>query len=210
MPIGDRSSFDMVVTPPQRMEMLKRLWKAVREKKYFMADFWNSGTASSGCMAGGRPGGYFYITWSGDITPCVFVPYSEINIMDIYQKGGTLEDALMTPLMKRIRDWQASYGFSFLQHHEDLEEWECHAKNWLAPCFIRDHYENILQAAAEIPINPIDPGAEASLGSETYHQWMIRYGNEFNSISSDYWNDFYLAHQAKKHGKPANLESGKK
>lgn len=193
MPIGDRSTFDKVVPPEQRMVMLKRLWKAVREKKYFMADFWNSGTVTSGCIAAGRPGGYFYITWSGDITPCVFVPYTETNIMDIYKNGGTLEDVLMTPLMKQVREWQASYGFTLLDHHSPHEHWECHAKNWLAPCFIRDHYENILEAADTTTIKPIDAGAEVSLDSEDYHQWMLNYGKEFNAISSDYWNNFYLA-----------------
>jgi MoaA/NifB/PqqE/SkfB family radical SAM enzyme len=197
MPIGDRSSFDMVVTPEQRMVMLKRLWKAVREKKYFMADFWNSGTATSGCIAGGRSGGYFYITWSGDITPCVFVPYSETNIMDIYKNGGTLEDAIMSPLMKRVREWQVSYGFDLLHHYSDHGEWECHAKNWLAPCFIRDHYENILEAANETRLKPIDPGAELSLESEEYHRRMLEYGEEFNAVSSEYWNSFYLADQVK-------------
>jgi MoaA/NifB/PqqE/SkfB family radical SAM enzyme len=204
MPIGDRSTFDMVVTPEQRMVMLKRLWKSVREKKYFMADFWNSGTVTSGCIAGGRPGGYFYITWSGDITPCVFVPYSETNIMDIYKNGGTLEDAIMSPLMKRVRKWQASYGFTLLDHHSPHGNWECHAQNWLAPCFIRDHFENILEAANAIKIKPIDPGAEISLDSEEYHQWMLDYGREFSAVSSEYWNSFYLAgdKQDKIHANP--------
>jgi MoaA/NifB/PqqE/SkfB family radical SAM enzyme len=193
MPIGDRSTFDMVVTPEQRLEMLKRLWKAVREKEYFMADFWNSGTATSGCMAGGRPGGYFYITWGGDITPCVFIPYAESNIMDIYKNGGTLDDAIMTPLMKRIRDWQESYGFTLYHPQPPEQEWECHAQNWLAPCFIRDHYENVMEAAEEITLKPIDKGAEKSLHSRDYHQWMLNYGDQFNAVSSGYWNNFYLA-----------------
>jgi len=188
MPIGDRSSFDMVVPPEQRMVMLKRLWEVIREKKLFLADFWNSGTATSGCIAGGRPGGYFYVTWSGDITPCVFVPYSETNIYDIYKNGGTLDDVILTPMMQQIREWQASYGFTLYHSFEE----ECDAKNWLAPCFFRDHYNEFLEVANTCTLKPIDPGAEEALTSGNYHKMMLQYGNDFEHINSPFWNRNYL------------------
>lgn len=191
MPIGRQGSFELMVTPEQRMEMLKRMWKAVREKELFLADFWNSGTTTSGCIAGGRPGGYFYINWKGDITPCVFVPYAANNIYDIYKNGGTLDDVLITPMFKRVREWQASYGFSLY----DLKYQDCCARNWLAPCFIRDHHEEFMKAARECSAKPIDHGAEDALISEQYHRQMIDYGKEFKTISSSLWNNFYLADQ---------------
>ncbi len=189
MPIGDRSSFDLVVPPEERMEMLKRLWKAVRERKLFMADFWNSGTATSGCIAGGRSDGYLHITWEGDAAPCVFVPYAAANIKDIYREGGTLDDLLLVPMMKRVREWQASYGFTICasQHQE------CSVQNWLAPCFIRDHYEKFLEVARECTPKPLDPGAEIALESNDYHEEMFKYGRRFNTLSSLLWNSFYLA-----------------
>ncbi|UCH93566.1 MAG: radical SAM protein [Candidatus Aminicenantes bacterium] len=193
MPIGRNGSFEMMVTPEQRMEMLIRMWKAVREKKLFMADFWNSGTTTSGCIAGGRPGGYFYITWKGDITPCVFVPYSANNIYDLYKKGGTLDDILLTPMFKRVREWQASYGFSLY----DPRYQGCCAQNWLAPCFIRDHHEEFMKAARDSSAKPIDVGADNAWASDEYHQQMIKYGEEFNAISSSLWNSFYIADQGK-------------
>jgi MoaA/NifB/PqqE/SkfB family radical SAM enzyme len=45
----------------------------------FIADFWNSATATNGCLAAGRAGGYFHVNWNGDVSPCVFFPYSPIN-----------------------------------------------------------------------------------------------------------------------------------
>ena len=30
-----------------------------------------------------------------------------------------------------------------------------------------------------------------------YHQQMIEYGKQFNAVSSDLWNNFYLADQKK-------------
>jgi MoaA/NifB/PqqE/SkfB family radical SAM enzyme len=198
MPIGRNGSFDMMVTPQQRMQMLLRMWKAVREKELFLADFWNSGTTTSGCIAGGRPGGYFYITWKGEITPCVFVPYAAANIYDIYKNGGTLDDALLTPMFKKVRDWQASTGFTILKPDQTQDEHrECCTLNWLAPCFIRDHHEDFMKAADQCSVKPIDLGAEGAWVSDEYHQQMIKYGEEFNAISSDLWNNFYLADQRK-------------
>ncbi|MCS7180448.1 MAG: radical SAM protein, partial [bacterium] len=45
MPIGRNPSVELMVTPQQRYKMLKRIWQLVIEKKIFIADFWNSGTA---------------------------------------------------------------------------------------------------------------------------------------------------------------------
>lgn len=199
MPIGRKGSFEMMVTPEQRLEMLIRMWKAVREKEYFLADFWNSGTTTSGCIAGGRPGGYFYITWNGEVTPCVFVPYAAANIYDIYKNGGTLDDVLLTPMFKRTRQWQASTGFTLYDPDHPGQEGhrECSAQNWLAPCFIRDHHKEFMKAASECSVKPIDHGAEDALASQKYHQQMIKYGEEFCDISSNLWNNFYLRDQRK-------------
>jgi MoaA/NifB/PqqE/SkfB family radical SAM enzyme len=187
MPIGKEASFESVVSPKDRLEMLKRMWQAVREKKYFIADFWNSATTTSGCIAGGRPGGYFYITWNADVTPCVFIPYADSNIRDIFNKGGTLDDVLLTPMMDRIRNWQASYGFTLYKPDAEKKP----AQNWLSPCFIRDHYQEFINAAKTYGIKPIDKGAEEALESEEYQKKMIDYGRDFCCVSSELWENFY-------------------
>ncbi|RKY25540.1 MAG: radical SAM protein [Planctomycetota bacterium] len=186
MPIGRRHTLDMMVTPQQRLEMYNRTWRTVREQKIFIADFWNSGTASSGCISAGRPGGYFYITWDGDITPCAFVPYSIGNIYDIFQRGDNLDTILHLPFFERIRQWQNEYGYA--QPAENV-------KNWLCPCVIRDHFDVLFNAVRDTNAKPIDEEAVDALADPEYHSGMIAYGNDYDNLSSKVWDEHYMARQ---------------
>jgi len=176
----------MMVTPQQRLEMYNRTWRTVREQKIFIADFWNSGTASSGCISAGRPGGYFYITWDGDITPCAFVPYSIGNIYDIFQRGDNLDTILHLPFFERIRQWQNEYGYA--QPAENV-------KNWLCPCVIRDHFDVLFNAVRDTNAKPIDEEAVDALADPEYHSGMIAYGNDYDNLSSKVWDEHYMARQ---------------
>ena len=49
-----------------------------------------------GCLAAGR--GFVHISASGDVEPCPFAPYSDINIM-----STDLEEALESSFLRRIR-----------------------------------------------------------------------------------------------------------
>jgi len=168
MPIGREHSLKPVVTPQQR------------------ADFWNSGTASSGCIAAARPGGYFYINWDGTITPCAFIPYSTHNIFDIFGNGGNLDTILYSPFFKRIRQWQNEYGYA--QSAENTG-------NWLCPCVGRDHFEVLLKAVQDTQAKPIDEGAVDALADTEYHNGMIAYGNNYNHLSDKIWAERYMAKQ---------------
>jgi len=189
MPIGREHSLKLMVTPQQRLEMYNRTWRMVRERKIFVADFWNSGTASSGCIAAARPGGYFYITWDGEITPCGFIPYSIGNIYDIFQTGGNLDTILHSPFFERIRQWQNEYGYA--QPAENT-------KNGLCPCVGRDHFEVLLKAVRDTHAKPIDEEAVDALADPKYHSGMIEYGDNYNHLSSKVWAEHYMAKQAVK------------
>jgi len=186
MPIGREHSLKPMVTPQQRLEMYNRTWKLVRERKIFIADFWNSGTASSGCIAAARPGGYFYINWDGTVTPCAFIPYSTHNIFDVFSNGGNLDTLLYSPLFKRIRQWQDEYGYA--QSAENTG-------NWLCPCVGRDHFEVLLKAVQDCRAKPIDKGAVDALADTEYHNGMIAYGNNYNHLSDKIWAERYMAKQ---------------
>jgi len=173
MPIGRKHTLDLMVSPEQRL----------LERKIFVADFWNSGTSSSGCIAAGRPGGYLYINWDGDITPCAFVPYSTQNINDIYRRGGNLNDALACPLLTRIRQWQDDYAYA-----QPAER----TGNWLCPCAIRDHFSEFLDAAQTCNARAIDDEAAAALADPEYHCGMIDYGRYYNRLSGEIWNGRYI------------------
>ena len=183
MPIGRKHTLDLMVSPEQRLEMWRRTHRLVLDRKIFVADFWNSGTSSSGCIAAGRPGGYFYIDWDGDVTPCAFVPYSTANIKDIYRSGGNLDDILKCPLFTRIRQWQDEYAYT-----QPAEK----TGNWLCPCTIRDHFSEFLDAARYCHARPIDDEAAAALADSEYHCGMIGYGNEYKHLSEEIWNERYI------------------
>jgi len=186
MPIGREHSLEPVVTPQQRLEMYNRTWRMVRERKIFVADFWNSGTASSGCIAAARPGGYFYINWDGTVTPCAFIPYSTHNIFDVFGNGGNLDTILNSPFFQRIRQWQDEYGYA--QSAENTG-------NWLCPCVIRDHFEVLFNAVQDCRAKPIDKGAVDALADTKYHNGMIAYGDNCNHLSSKVWAEHYMAKQ---------------
>lgn len=50
-----------------------------------------------GCLAGGR--GFAHISASGNLEPCPFAPYSDINL-----RNHSLKEALQSPFMKTIRE----------------------------------------------------------------------------------------------------------
>ena len=187
MPIGREHSLEPMVTLQQRLEMYNRTWRLVRERKIFVADFWNSGTASSGCIAAARPGGYFYINWDGTITPCAFIPYSTHNIFDVFGNGGNLDTILHSPFFRKIRQWQDDYGYA--QPAENTG-------NWLCPCVIRDHFEVLLKAIQDTHAKPIDEEAVDALTDPGYHGGMVAYGSNYYHLSNKVWAEHYMAKQA--------------
>ena len=184
MPIGRGQTMDLVVPPEDRLKMLERMWWLVRERKVFMADFWNSGTASMGCISAGRGSGYFYINWDGDVMPCVFAPYAADNIRDIYARGEDLNAAIRSPLFERIRRWQHDYGYDRPAEETD---------NWLCPCPIRDHFDMFAETVRECGGRPINDEARQAIEDPVYHERMAAYGRQFKMLTDEKWRREYLA-----------------
>jgi len=185
MPIGRQPSVELMVTPEQRYKMLKRIWKLVIEEKIFIADFWNSGTASDGCMAAARGGGYFYIMWDGTITPCVFIPFKDKtlgNIYQVYQEGKKITDAIKSPLFEKIREWQNNYWIEQPKH-------KC--GNLLAPCIIRDNSEDFYKIVKETEAQPVDEGAEEYLKFIEEGK-MPEYNRKYRQLVDPLWEREYL------------------
>ena len=160
------------------------MWeKCIKEKHYFVADFWNSGIVSDGCIAYGRGGGYIYIDWNGNIMPCVFVPYYKDNIFDIYRNGGTVTDALFSDFFINGRKWQKRYGFD-----NDKEK----PQNWLMPCSIRDNYKSFKKDIVTDNIIPEDKMAEKAMNDTDYYNRMIDYDDKYREITEEYWQKRFL------------------
>jgi MoaA/NifB/PqqE/SkfB family radical SAM enzyme len=187
MPIGrGKETFDLVISPKKRVELYKVWGKVLTEKKYPVADFWNSGVISNGCIAYGKQNGYIYIDWNGNITPCVFVPYYVDNVYDLYKEGKNLAHATLSVFMKNGRKWQFDHEKS--------------SKNHLMPCSIRDHYKNFRENILTDNAKPEDQQAAEALKDAIYLQSMINYDEELtkltNNINEDEYRDLLLELEA--------------
>lgn len=185
MPIGRSFTLDLMMTPEQRLRLLEREWGLVRNKHVFIADFWNSATATNGCVAAGRPGGYFHINWNGDVSPCVFVPYSPVNVKDVFARGGTLDDVWEDPFFSDIRNWQRGYGY------REAKETCPDCGNWLAPCPIRDHHADFMEILRRHAPRPTDEDARAALEDAGYHEGLVRFGQELDRLTGPVWRERY-------------------
>ena len=99
MPVGSGAATELLPTPEQRTEMYRRIRAFRGSKPIFSMDFQNDAEYVGGCIAGGRR--YLHINARGDVEPCVFIHYSNVNIRDC-----TLLDALKSPIFMAYHDGQ--------------------------------------------------------------------------------------------------------
>ena len=92
MPVGRAATAELIPTPEQR-EKMYRFVREMREKKpLFTLDFQNDGE---------YVGGSLHINAAGDVEPCVFIHYSNVNIHDV-----SLLDALGSPIFMKYYEGQ--------------------------------------------------------------------------------------------------------
>jgi radical SAM protein with 4Fe4S-binding SPASM domain len=186
MPMGRSFTLDLMMTPEQRVRLYERVWWLVRNRHIFIADFWNSATATNGCLAAGRAGGYFHVNWNGDVSPCVFFPYSPVNVKDVFARGGTLDEVWTHPFFADIRRWQRAHGYR--ESNEACPD----CGNFLAPCIIRDHHGDFLSLMRKHEPAPIDEDARAALADPAYHEGLERFGRELEELVEPIWRERYL------------------
>jgi MoaA/NifB/PqqE/SkfB family radical SAM enzyme len=120
MPVGKDAVTDLLATPEQRGYMYRRIREIRDTKPIFALDFWNDGEYTGGCIAGGRR--YLHINSNGDVEPCAFCHYSNVNIHDV-----TLLQALQSPI--------------FMEYRKNVP----FSENMLRPCPMLDNPEKIEQ-----------------------------------------------------------------
>lgn len=118
IPVGKDARIDLLASPDQRAYMYRRIREIRETKPIFAMDFWNDGEHTKGCIAGGRR--YLHINAAGDVEPCAFVHYANVNIHEV-----TLLEALRSPLFMAYRKNQP-----FNQNH-------------LRPCPLLDNPETL-------------------------------------------------------------------
>jgi MoaA/NifB/PqqE/SkfB family radical SAM enzyme len=184
MPIGRSYTLDLLPTPEQRVRLWKRTWQLIREQRIFLADFWNMATVTDGCISAGREGGYLCVDWNGAVTPCVFMPYSPVNINQVFARGGTLDDVWSEPFFAGIRAWQREKGFHEPQNAE--------RGNWLMACPMRDNHEEARRLIMEYEPDPADENARQALLDPEYAEGLMAYDRELQALTRPIWEQQYL------------------
>jgi len=96
IPVGKDAVTELMATAEQRAHMYHKIREWRKTKPCFLLDFWNDGEYVHGCIAGGRH--YLHINANGDVEPCAFIHYSNVNINDC-----SLLEALQSPLFMEYR-----------------------------------------------------------------------------------------------------------
>lgn len=153
IPVGADADRSLMATPEQRGFMARRVEEIRSTKPLFLADFWNDGRYTGGCIAGGKR--YLHINAAGDIEPCAFVHYATGNIRDM-----SLAEALKSPLM---RAYQKRQPFN---------------SNHLRPCPLIDNPEQLAAIVAESNARStqesnVDAGALAESLKEYAAAWGV-------------------------------------
>ena len=117
MPIGNDAATELLPSPAQREEVYHRIREFRKTKAIFSLDFQNDAQYVGGCIAGGRY--YLHINAKGDVEPCVFIHYSNVNIHEV-----SLLEALKSPIFMAYHDRQP-FNDNMLRPCPMLENPEC-------------------------------------------------------------------------------------
>jgi MoaA/NifB/PqqE/SkfB family radical SAM enzyme len=141
IPVGRDVNLDLVITPEQRYYLAHRVTELRNRKPILLADFWNDGEATTGCIAGGRQ--YFHINAKGEVEPCAFVHFAVDNILE-----KSLLEVIQNPLFKAYQKRQP-----FNENH-------------LAPCPMIDNPQILRDIIEESGAHPTHAGAEDVLNGD--------------------------------------------
>ena len=165
MPVGKDASTDLLLTPEQREYMVNRV-RFVRSRKcpikLFTLDFQNDAEFVGGCIAGGK--NYLHINPNGDVEPCVFIHYSNINI-----KEHSLLECLQQPL--------------FMQYHDNMP----FNDNQLRPCPMLENPEMIKKMVEASGAHSTDMQAEEPVDSLIAK--TIPYAENWKPVADRLWKE---------------------
>jgi MoaA/NifB/PqqE/SkfB family radical SAM enzyme len=164
VPIGKSPDLAYMPSPKERDKLRRGVQRVRKEKPILVADFWNDGTLTGGCLAAGRK--YVHINNHGDVEPCVFCHFATDNI-----KETTLLEALQSPFFKSIRDKQP-FGH-----------------NLLRPCPIIDHPAIVREAIEKHGAYATHDGAE-SLITEL-QEGLHQYAEGMEDVAGPVWETEY-------------------
>jgi MoaA/NifB/PqqE/SkfB family radical SAM enzyme len=162
LPVGRNPDIRWMPTPQQRDQLRQALVRFRATKPILFVDFWNDGTMTNGCMAGGRM--YCHINARGDVEPCVFCHFATDNI-----KGKSLLEVLDSPFFREIRSRQSNN------------------ENLLRPCMLIDRPEVAREMASQPGVYFTHPGAESFY--QDLSGSMDQYTEEYGTIADPVWEE---------------------
>jgi MoaA/NifB/PqqE/SkfB family radical SAM enzyme len=117
----DETTDDWALSQPQRELVASRLPTLRRSHRtaVFVAVPWDEELVG-GCLSAGR--GFVHINAVGDVEPCPFAPYSDVNL-----KEATLVDALSSPFLASLRampgvSYEAGGGCALWKNRAQVEQ----------------------------------------------------------------------------------------
>ncbi len=161
IPIGRQPDVDLMILPEQRAYLAERIPYLRTHKPLPIADFWNDGELTGGCIAGGSA--YFHITARGDVEPCAFVHFAVDNIRD-----KSLKEVLRNPL---FTEYQKRQPFS---------------ENMLLPCPIIDNPEALREIVRNTGARPTHAGADTILEGEI-GSFLDRRAADWKKVADQIW-----------------------
>jgi MoaA/NifB/PqqE/SkfB family radical SAM enzyme len=163
MPVGKDPLLELVPTPEQRLFCGERVSSLRREQPIFLADFWNDGPASAGCLAART---YLHILNSGQIEPCVFAHFGLDNVRD-----KSIVEAVNSPFFKAIR--------REFPYNED--------GNLRRPCMIVDNPQVLRKVVAEHVVPAGHVHSEDIITDGKVVAWIDDYAARFKRLTDPIW-----------------------
>jgi MoaA/NifB/PqqE/SkfB family radical SAM enzyme len=163
MPVGKDPVLELVPTPEQRLTCGQRIAALRRKYPIFLADFWNDGPASAGCLAARA---YLHILNSGRIEPCVFAHFGLDNIRD-----KTIVEAVNSPFFEAIRR-------EFPYNQEG---------NLRRPCMIVDNPQVLRRVVAEHLVPAGHVHSEDVVAEPGVVAWIDEYAARFKTLVDPLW-----------------------
>jgi MoaA/NifB/PqqE/SkfB family radical SAM enzyme len=161
MPVGADCDVSLMPTPEQR-DKLRMVMRHYRQTKPILPiDFWNDGTLTGGCIAGGRL--YFHVNHRGDVEPCIFCHFATHNINDC-----SLADSLASPFFMSIKESQP-FGY-----------------NTLRPCPMIDYPQQMWSIIQQHHARPTHEGAEKMFTN--FAPYIERYARGVQELMDDVWD----------------------
>jgi MoaA/NifB/PqqE/SkfB family radical SAM enzyme len=164
IPIGRSPDLDLMPTPEQRNYRRRRIIELRDTKKAVLADFWNDGILTDGCLGAYE---YFHVISNGDVEPCVFCHFAADNV-----KEKSLKEILESPFFM---------AFKRRRPYND---------NLLRPCTIIDNPQILREVVEEGGAHPTHPGADSIV--TTLASAIDEYAEEYGEIADNVWKEEYV------------------